>query len=142
MNLISKSDAPQSQSRSVDPILWVSNELLPKEYRDLSLSVHADWAEAQSSIQAERLLQTGRFSVVLISSDLGRNVALDLLYLAKIHQTFSSRIFRSEDLTERVIREGINRGQVLRVIPQSLDVRTFHGFLNGALEKHLQRSQQ
>jgi len=142
MNQISKSDAPQSQSRSADPILWISKEPLPQEYRNLTLNVRADWAEAQSSIQAERLLQTGRFSVILISSDLNQDTALDLLYLAKIHQTFASRIFRSEDLSERVIREGINRGQVLRIIPQDLDVRTFQGFLDGALEKHLQRSQQ
>ncbi|WP_413290069.1 ATP-binding protein [Bdellovibrio sp. HCB337] len=134
MNQTLKSDA--------HPILWISKEPLPQEYRGLGLSMKVDWAEAQSAIQAERLLQTGRFSVVLVSSDMEENVALDLLYLAKIHQAFSSRIFRSEEMSERVIREGINRGQVLRIIPQELDIKTFQGFLNGALEKHLQRSQQ
>lgn len=140
MNL-AKTDAVKSL-RSADPILWVSKDPLPPEYRALSLIARVDWAEAQSAVRAERLLQAGRFSVILISADLGENVALDLVYIAKVHQVFSSRIIRSQDLNERVVREGINRGQVLRIIPQELDVQTFRGFLNGALEKHLQRSQQ
>lgn len=142
MNPISNSDGSQNQSPAVDPILWISAEPLLPTYRNLHLRIPADWAEAQSAIQAERLLQTGRFSVVFISSDLGENVALDLTYLAKIHQPFASRIFRSENLTERIVREGINRGQILRVIPQSLNMPTFLSGLNSALEKHLQRSQQ
>lgn len=140
------SPTPKSESQRslkyADPILWISKEPLPEDFRKLDLSVQVDWAEAQSAIQAERLLQSGRFSVVLISTDLDENVALDLLYLAKIHQSFASRLLRSEGLDERLIRESINRGQVLRIIPQSLDLRTFLGFLNSALERHLQRSQQ
>lgn len=140
MNPATKSD--QSPLKSADPILWISKEPLPADYRRLALHAQVDWAEAQSAIQAERLLQAGRFSVILISTDLDENVALDLLYLAKVHQSFASRILRSEDTSERLIRESINRGQILRIIPQALDLRTFHGFLNSALEKHLQRSQQ
>ncbi|MBS1970037.1 MAG: PAS domain-containing sensor histidine kinase [Bdellovibrionales bacterium] len=140
MNL-AKTDAVKPL-RSADPILWISKDPLPPEYRALSLIARVDWAEAQSAVQAERLLQAGRFSVILISADLGENVALDLVYVAKVHQVFSSRIIRSQDLNERVVREGINRGQVQRIIPQELDVQTFRGFLNSALEKHLQRSQQ
>lgn len=136
-----KSDAIKN-FRHADPILWVSKDPLPSEYRQLVLMAQVDWAEAQSSIQAERLLQSGRFSVVLVSTDLGENTALDLVYIAKVHQGFSSRIIRSQEINERIVREGINRGQVQRIIPQDLDSRTFQGFLNGALEKHLQRSQQ
>lgn len=132
MNQLSKSD----------PILWISKEPLPESYRALELSAKVDWAEAQSSIQAERLLQSGRFSVILISTDLEENAALDLLYLAKVHQNLASRILRSGLLNERLVRESINRGQVLRVIPQNLDLSIFGGFLNGALEKYRQRSQQ
>lgn len=128
--------------RQADPILWVSKDPLPSEYRQLGLMAQVDWAEAQSSIQAERLLQSGRFSIVLVSTDLGENTALDLVYVAKVHQGFASRIIRSQETNERIVREGINRGQVQRIIPQDLDIRTFQGFLNGALEKHLQRSQQ
>jgi signal transduction histidine kinase/PAS domain-containing protein len=142
MKLTTKGDAPKNDLHSVDPILWVSKEPLPLAYRSLELAARVDWAEALSAIQAERLLQTGRFSVILISTDLGENIALDLIYVAKVHQGFASRILRSQELTERIICEGINRGQVLRIIPQELDARTFHGFLNGALEKHLKRSQQ
>lgn len=133
---------PKEEVRGADPILWISQEELPSEYRQLTLIARVDWAEAQSVIQAERLLQSGRFSVVLISTDLDENAALDLIYTAKMHQGFASRIIRSEKLTERIIREGINRGQVLKIIPQGLDLRTFQGLLNGALEKHLQRSRQ
>jgi len=140
MNLV-KSDALKN-FRAADPILWVSKDPLPAEYRALALTVRVDWAEAQSAIQAERLLQSGRFSVVLISTDLDENIALDLVYIAKVHQAFASRMIRSQDLNERIVREGINRGQVQRIIPQELDIKTFQGFLNGALEKHLQRSQQ
>ncbi|HEY8269868.1 MAG TPA: ATP-binding protein [Pseudobdellovibrionaceae bacterium] len=132
----------QNDRHSADPILWVSTEPLPLEYRSLVLVAKVDWAEAQSTLQAERLLQSGRFSVVLISTDLDENIALDLIFAAKLHQAFSSRILRSKELTKRIIREGINRGQVLKIIPQDLDARTFQGILNGALLKHLQRSQQ
>lgn len=128
--------------RSADPILWISKDPLPSEYRNMALLAKVDWAEAQSAVQAERLLQAGRFSVILISADLGENVALDLVYVAKVHQVFASRILRSNDLNERIVREGINRGQVLRIIPQDLDIKTFQGYLDGALEKHQQRSQQ
>lgn len=140
MNL-AKSDAVKI-FRAADPILWVSKDPLPPEYRQWSLVARVDWAEAQSAVQAERLLQSGRFSVILISTDLDENVALDLIYVAKVHQGFASRIIRSHELNERTVREGINRGQVLRIIPQDLDARTLQGFINGALEKHLQRSQQ
>ncbi len=142
MSLAIKSDLLRNDSPTADPLLWISKEPLPQEYRSLALMARADWAEAQSVIQAERLLQSGRFSVVFVSTDLGEDAALDLIYVAKIHQGFSSRILRSQDLNERITREGINRGQVLRIIPQDLDVDTFHGLLNGALEKHLQRSKQ
>ncbi len=140
MNL-AKTDAVKP-IRSADPILWISKDPLPPGYRALLLIARVDWAEAQSAVQAERLLLAGRFSVILISVDLGENIALDLVYAAKVHQAFSSRIIRSQDLNERVVREGINRGQVLRIIPQELDIQTFRIFLNGAIEKHLQKSQQ
>lgn len=142
MNLIAKTEFTPGQFSSADPILWISSEPLPPAYRQLTPVVKVDWAEAQSVIQAERMLQSGRFSVVFISVDFGENVALDLSYLARIHQPFASRLFRSESLSERLVREGINRGQILRLISRDLDERTFLGFLNGALEKHLQRSRQ
>jgi two-component system NtrC family sensor kinase len=132
MNQISKSDA----------ILWVSKDPLPDSFRKLELISIVDWSEAQSSVQAERLLQSGRFSVVIISTDLDENVALDLLYSARTHQAFASRLLRSENLNERLVRESINRGQVLRIIPQEIDLSAFRGFLNVALEKNQLRSQQ
>jgi nitrogen-specific signal transduction histidine kinase len=128
--------------RSVDPILWISKDPLPEEYRSLPLVAQLDWVVAQSGIQAERMLQTGRFSIILISTDLEENVALDLLYTAKVHQGFSIRILRAADVHERLVRESINRGQVQQILPQKLATATLQIHLNQALEKHMERSQQ
>lgn len=142
MNQILKTSPSEPAARSVDPILWISKEPLPDSYRGLALVAQLDWVVAQSGIQAERMLQTGRFSVILISTDLEESVALDLLYLAKIHQSFSVRILRTANLHERLVRESINRGQVQQILPQNMDVSYLQGHLNEALEKHVARSQQ
>lgn len=137
-----KNSTSEAGLRSVDPLLWVSKEPLPEEYRSLSLVANLDWVVAQSGIQAERMLQTGRFSVILISTDLDENLALDLLYTAKIHQAFSTRLLRANDIHERLVRESINRGQVQQILPQDLSTAELTKFLNQALEKHMDRSQQ
>jgi nitrogen-specific signal transduction histidine kinase len=131
-----------SPQRSVDPLLWISKDPLPEEYRGLNLGAELDWVVAQSGIQAERMLQSGRFSLVVVSTDMDESVALDLMYSAKIHQAFSSRILRADEVNERLVRESINRGQVQQIVPQQLSIEQLHEHLKQALEKHIARSQQ
>ena len=131
-----------NQTQKSENILWISKDPLPEAIRKLQLPCLVDWAEAQSSIQAERLLTTGRYAVVIVSTDLDENTALDLLYLARTHQNFASRILRSEHMSDRLVRESINRGQVLKIIPHEIDLSEFRGFINSALEKNQERSRQ
>ncbi|RZJ87043.1 MAG: hypothetical protein EOO20_16995, partial [Chryseobacterium sp.] len=49
---------------------------------------------------------------------------------------------RAEILNERLVREGINRGQVLRVIPQTLEGLPLADILDIAIQKNRRRSQQ
>lgn len=131
-----------NQHSGSDIILWAAKDPLPGAYRDLEYLGKVDWAEAQSAVQAERLLQAGRFSLIIISSDLDENAVMDLLYLAKIHQPFSIRILRSSVLSERLVREAINRGQVMKIISQDLDGHLFQGCIDGAIEQHREKFQQ
>ncbi|MBK9324019.1 MAG: PAS domain-containing sensor histidine kinase [Bdellovibrionaceae bacterium] len=130
------------QPSKSDIILWVSRDPLPDAYRNLSYSSDIEWAEAQSDVQAERLLQTGRFSLIIVSTDFGVNTALDLLYLAKVHQAFSIRILRIFEPSERLAREAINRGQVSRIISQGISAADFRKCINGAIERHREKFQQ